>query len=191
VISAVLLSAGLSKRFKSGNKLTHKFHRKEILIYSLKNILKSKIVEIIIVTGKDHNKIKKILPKNKKIKVIKNPKYKYGLSFSIKLGIKNINSNSKGFFICLGDMPFFTNKSYNKMIEHFNKSNKHPLVPFLNDEMRNPVLFPIHFLKKLKTIKGDMGAKKLIIKNKYNKIKFSRSKIFYDIDTIDDLKNFN
>ena len=71
-------------------------------------------------------------------------------------------------------MPFFTNKSYNKMIEHFNKSNKHPLVPFLNDEMRNPVLFPIHFLKKLKTIKGDMGAKKLIIKNKYNKIKIRK-----------------
>ena len=191
MISAILLSAGLSKRFKSGNKLIHKYHRKEILTYSLKNILKSKIVEIIIVTGNDHNKIKKILPKNKKIKVIKNSKYKYGLSFSIKSGIKNVNLNSNGFFICLGDMPFFTNKFYNKMIEHFNKSNKHPLVPFFNDEMRNPVLFPMHFLKKLKAIKGDTGAKNLIIKNKYNKIRFSRSKIFCDIDTVDDIKNFN
>ena len=64
MISAILLSAGLSRRFKNGNKLIHKFHHKEILIYSLKNILKSKIAEIIIVTGKDHNKINKILPKN-------------------------------------------------------------------------------------------------------------------------------
>ena len=71
MISAILLSAGLSKRFMSGNKLIHKYHRKEILIYSLKNILKSKIVEIIIVTGKDHNKIKKILPKIKKLKLLR------------------------------------------------------------------------------------------------------------------------
>ena len=35
------------------------------------------------------------------------------------------------------------------------------------------------------------NAKKIIIKNKYNKIKFSRSKIFCDIDTLDDIKNFN
>ena len=57
--------------------------------------------------------------------------------------------------------------------------------------MRYPVLFPMRFLKKLNTVKGDMGAKKIIIKNKYNKIKFSRSKIFCDIDTLDDIKNFN
>ena len=48
MISAILLSAGLSKRFKNGNKLIHKYNRKEIIIYSLKNILKSKIAEIII-----------------------------------------------------------------------------------------------------------------------------------------------
>ena len=57
MISAILLSAGLSKRFKNGNKLIHKFYRREILLYSLKNILKSKIDEILVITGKDHNKI--------------------------------------------------------------------------------------------------------------------------------------
>ena len=88
-------------------------------------------------------------------------------------------------------MPFFTNRSYNKMIEYFHKSNKYPVVPFFNNQMRNPVLFPVHFLKKLKVIKGDAGAKKIIINNKYNKIKFSREKIFCDIDTLDDIKNFN
>ena len=190
MISAILLSAGMSRRFKNGNKLIHKFYRREILLYSLKNILKSKIDEILIITGKDHNKIKKILPKNKKIKVIKNLKYKNGLSSSIKSGIKNINYNSKGFFICLGDMPFFTNNSYNKMIRYFNKSSKYPVVPFFKDQMRNPVLFPIQFIKKLKTITGDKGAKRIIIKNKYNKIKFLNSKIFCDIDTVDDIKKF-
>ena len=33
--------------------------------------------------------------------------------------------------------------------------------------------------------------KKIIVKNKYNKIEFSKSKIFCDIDTLDDIKNFN
>ena len=191
MISAILLSAGLSKRFKNGNKLIYKFNRQEILIYSLKNILKSKIDEIIVVTGKDHNRIKRILPKYKKIKIIKSLKYKSGLSFSIRSGIKNLNLESSGFFICLGDMPFFSHKCYNKMINHFNKSNKYPLVPFFNDKMRNPVLFPMSYLKKLKDLRGDVGAKKIIIQNKYNKIRFSRYKNFYDIDIIDDMKYFN
>ena len=191
MISAILLSAGLSKRFKNGNKLIYKFNRQEILIYSLKNILKSKIDEIIVVTGKDHNRIKRILPKYKKIKIIKSLKYKSGLSFSIRSGIKHLNLESNGFFICLGDMPFFSHKYYNKMINHFNKSNKYPLVPFFNDKMRNPVLFPMSYLKKLKDLRGDVGAKKIIIQNKYNKIRFSRYKNFYDIDIIDDMKYFN
>ncbi len=190
MISALLLSAGLSSRFKHGNKLIYKLKRKEVILYSLENILKSKVDEIIIVIGKDGYKIKKILPHHKKIKIIKNFKYKNGLSFSIKAGIKHINLNSKGFFICLSDMPFFTYRSYNVMIKYFNKSNKYPLVPFFKDQMRNPVLFPINFLKKLQSMKGDFGAKKIIIKNKFSKIRFSRSKIFCDIDIEDDIKKF-
>ena len=76
------------------------------------------------------------------------------------------------------------------MIKYFNKSNKYPLVPFFKDQMRNPVLFPINFLKKLQSMKGDFGAKKIIIKNKFSKIRFSRSKIFCDIDIEDDIKKF-
>lgn len=189
MISAILLAAGLSQRYKKGNKLLSKINKKELILISLENILKSKIKSVIIVLGKDKNKIKKILPKSKKIKVVLNPKYKSGLSSSIKYGIKHIDLNSKYFFVSLGDMPFFSYKHYNKMIEITKKKNFTMLVPVFKKTLRNPVLFPISFVEELKKINGDSGAKKIIKNFKFRKLRFGSEKIFQDFDSVASFKN--
>lgn len=183
MISAILLAAGLSSRYKNGNKLLVKIKSKELILHSLDNILKSKIHNVIVVIGKDRNKIRKILPKNKKIKIVSNIKYKDGLSSSIKYGLKYINPKSKYFFISLGDMPFFSYKNYNKMIEVAKKKKLNLLVPIFNKTLRNPVLFSNSFTYKLKTIKGDRGAKNLIKKSDYKKFYLNNEKSFEDFDT--------
>ena len=115
MIKGILLAAGQSKRLKNDNKLLKKFKNKELILHSFKSIQKSKINQIIIVLGYQSNEIKKLIKKNKKIKFVFNKKYKYGMSSSIKTGLKKVNKKDRGFIILQSDMPFVKTSDINKI----------------------------------------------------------------------------
>ena len=53
---------------------------------------------------------------------------------------------------------------YNKLIK--SKNNKEIIVPTFKSEQGNPVLFSKSMRKKIMTIEGDVGAKKILELNK-------------------------
>ena len=72
MISAILLAAGQSKRMNGENKLTKKIQDIPLIKHSVKNILSSSIDELIVVLGYQKEIIKKLIGKNKKIKIVFN-----------------------------------------------------------------------------------------------------------------------
>ena len=188
MISAILLAAGTSSRYGKDNKLLIKYKKKPLLSYSLKALLKSKVKDIVIVLGKDKQKILEKIPQNKKIKVVFNKNYKKGMASSILTGLRKINKNSNGFMVCLSDMPKIKFYTYNKIINHFNKNRKIPSVPYYKNRNGNPVCFPISFRYKIKNIKGDKGAKKILLMNSFNKVNIKSNSILIDFDRKSDFK---
>jgi len=164
MISAILLAAGESQRMNGENKLAKKINGIPLIKHSVKNILESSIDELIIVLGHQDKIIKNIINKNKKIKFIFNDRYKSGMASSIKTGLKNLSSKTQYFFICMGDMPMVNKKTYNQII--LKSKNKEIVVPAYKNQQGNPVLFSISMKKKIMDIEGDIGAKKIIEKNK-------------------------
>jgi len=188
VISAILLAAGTSSRFGKKNKLLAKYKKESLLSYSLNNLLKSKVKEIIVVTGNETNQVMKQVPKNSKIKTTFNKNYKKGMSSSILAGIKKINKKHIGFLICLSDMPKIKFSTYNKIISSFKKNITVPCVPFYKLQNGNPVCFPIKYISKLRKLKGDQGAKKIIEKNKFRKVNINSKSVLIDFDKSSDFK---
>ena len=186
MISAILLAAGQSKRFGNNNKLITKYKNKNLIQLSLTNIINSNIDNVIVVLGHDQDLIKNKINKNRKIKFVINKKFRSGMASSIKSGLKKINIKTKGFFVCLGDMPKVNKNIYNKIIKSFIKHNR-IIVPYFNNKRGNPVIFPIKYKKKFFKLKGDNGAKKLI-KNNCQKIIFKNNAVVFDIDYKKDLK---
>ena len=90
MISAILLAAGQSRRMGGDNKLIKKYNKKHLINHILDTLIKSKIKKIIIVSGFQNSKVKKIIIKNKKINFIYNKNYKFGMASSIKTGLKRI-----------------------------------------------------------------------------------------------------
>tara|TARA_B100000123_G_scaffold79253_1_gene56941 strand:+ start:426 stop:1001 length:576 start_codon:yes stop_codon:yes gene_type:complete len=184
MIKGILLAAGQSKRLKNQNKLLKKFKNKELILHSFKSIQKSKINQIIIVLGYQSNEIKKLIKKNKKIKFVFNKKYKYGISSSIKAGLKKINKKDRGFIILQSDMPFVKTSDINKIYKSIKR--KKYLVHALKYKNRigNPIGFDISILKKFKKIKGNVGAKFMVkrLNHSTNFIKVSSEKVFKDFD---------
>ena len=191
MIKAILLAAGQSKRMKSENKLIKLYKNKPLINYSLNALKKSKVNKIIIVLGHQHKEVKKIIKKNKKIIFTYNKNYKKGMASSIKIGLKKISKNDKGFIIAQSDMPFVKQSDINKICRSI-KSKKF-LIHALKYKTRvgNPIGFDSSLIKKLKNIKGQFGAKFMVkrLKNRTNFIKTMSIKSFKDFDKASDFRS--
>ena len=58
MVTAIVLSAGLSQRMGNINKLLFKYKGKTIIETTLENILASQVDEVIVVTGHEAEKVK-------------------------------------------------------------------------------------------------------------------------------------
>jgi len=189
VISAILLAAGTSSRFEGKNKLLSKYKNKVLFKYAYEELVKSKINEIVVVLGKNRNEFKKIISTNQKVKILYNKNYKKGMSTSIKEGLKKIKKPTKGFLICLSDMPKIKANVHNKIIKKFSLNKNYPVVPTYNKKRGNPVCFPYNFKRKLMKLKGDTGAKNILKKTKFISINIKSKSILIDFDKRSDFKN--
>ena len=191
MIKAILLAAGQSKRMKSENKLIKLYKNKPLINYSLNVLKKSKVNKIIIVLGHQHKELKKIIKKNKKIMFTYNKNYKKGMASSIKIGLKKISKNDKGFIVAQSDMPFVKQSDINKICRSI-KSKKF-LIHALKYKTRvgNPIGFDSSLIKKFKNIKGQFGAKFMVkrLKNRTNFINTSSLKSFKDFDKVSDFRS--
>ena len=191
MIKAILLAAGQSKRMKSENKLIKLYKNKPLINYSLNVLKKSKVNKIIIVLGHQHKEVKKIIKKNKKIIFTYNKNYKKGMASSIKIGLKKISKNDKGFIVAQSDMPFVKQSDINKICRSIN--SKKFLIHALKYKTRvgNPIGFDSSLIKKFKNIKGQFGAKFMVkrLKNRTNFIKTMSIKSFKDFDKASDFRS--
>ena len=191
MIKAILLAAGQSKRMKSENKLIKLYKNKPLINYSLNVLKKSKVNKIIIVLGHQHKEVKKIIKKNKKIIFTYNKNYKQGMASSIKIGLKKISKNDKGFIVAQSDMPFVKQSDINKICRSIN--SKKFLIHALKYKNRvgNPIGFDSSLIKKFKNIKGQFGAKFMVkrLKNRTNFIKTKSIKSFKDFDKASDFRS--
>ena len=190
MIKAIFLAAGQSKRLKSENKLTKLYKKTPLINHSLKALHKSKVNKVIIVLGHQQNEVKKIIKKNKKNIFSFNKNFRKGMASSIKVGLKKVSKNDRGFIVVQSDMPFIKSSDINKIYNSI-KSKKY-LVHVLKYRNRvgNPIGFDISIMKKFKRIKGDIGAKFMVkrLKKETKFIKINNLKSFKDFDKTSDFR---
>nr|CBT17223.1 GT-2-like glycosyltransferase [Acidianus ambivalens] len=176
-IGAVILAAGESKRFGK-NKLLEKINGKSII----ENVLENVDIERVIVVGKY---AEELLPYLKNEIVIYNPKWKEGISSSIKLGLRFFQ-NYDGVLIVLGDMPFVKREDIHKIINAFNP-DCNAVIPTYKGNWGNPVLLSRKIFDKVMTITGDEGAKKILKSTENLCFVECDYGVIIDIDTVNDL----
>ena len=191
MIKVILLAAGQSKRLKSENKLTKLYKKTPLINHSLKALQKSKVNKVIIVLGHEHKKVKKIIKKNKKNIFIYNKNFKKGMASSIKVGLRKITKNDKGFIIVQSDMPFIKAVDINKIFNSIKLKKFLVYVLKFKNKIGNPIGFDISLINKFKNIKGEFGAKFMVKRLKYRTkfIRISAAKSFKDFDKASDFKN--
>jgi molybdenum cofactor cytidylyltransferase len=112
------------------------------------------------------------------------------MASSIKVGLKKVSRNDKGFIIVQSDMPFIKKSDINKIYKSINIKTHLVYVLKFKNRIGNPIGFNISLLKKFKNIKGKFGAKFMVkrLKNKTKFIKINSAKSFKDFDKVSDFR---
>ena len=141
-ITAILLAAGLSKRFGPANKLLVEVEGEPMVRRIAKTLCASKADRVVVVLGHQADQIASALS-GLELETVINPNFNDGQVSSVRAGVQAVNTDAAGFMMCLGDQPELTGADYDAVIDAFSENPGRVLVPFLDGKRGNPVVLPI------------------------------------------------
>jgi molybdenum cofactor cytidylyltransferase len=160
MITAILLSAGLSERFGSPKALACLWGT--TVIEHLQNtLLQSSCDKIIVVLGAHAGLIEPSLLKHSRIRVVYNKNYIFGQTSSVQSGWREEGNLSEGVLFLPVDCPFVQTSTIDQMINHFKKQDPDILVPTYHHQKGHPPIFHQRLKSKILSLPMDQGLNSL------------------------------
>jgi len=196
MVSAVVLAAGMSTRM-GRNKLLLSFRDKSLVVHAIDTLLASKVGEIIVVLGHESEKVWDQLEacagqvaigaQRSRVRLVKNPDYRDGLSTSVRTGVQAVSSEAEAIMVYLADQPLLEAADVDRIIEGFaaaKAENKMIVVPFFKGERGNPVILDASLRDSILGIVGDVGCKGVIKRypEKVYSIEMENDHVVRDVD---------
>jgi molybdenum cofactor cytidylyltransferase len=164
-IAAVVLAAGRSTRMGGPNKLLAEIGGRPLVRIAVEQALASRAKPVIVVTGHERERVEAVL-KGLPVQLVHNPDFAVGLGGSVRTGIAAVPAAADGAIVCLGDMPQVDAPLIDRLIAGFApEQGALAVVPTIDGQRGNPVLWARRFFPDLMAIEGDVGARNLI--NRY------------------------
>ena len=187
-VAAVVLAAGTSSRFGSP-KLLQQFGRATLLERTLDSVGRSRVEDRIVVLGHEADNILRTIDL-KGFRVVINPRYREGMSSSLRVGIDAVRKRERAAIIILADQPFLTQATIDRIIKVYEETGARVIAPTHRGRQANPVLFDRSLFGEISGLSGDRGAKKIIRDHwsEVQKIEMDDPLSLMDIDTPKDLK---
>lgn len=187
MITAIVLAAGISKRFGQPKQLLD-FNGKPLIRHVVEVILSTRVSRVVVVLGGSFEKVAEVLC-DLPVQLIYNENYLEGQSTSVIKGIQALDETdlSEGILFALGDQPLLKAETIDFLIENFN--NKGGItVPVYKGSQGNPVIFSSRYIPALNKLCGDIGARNLIRQNSddVSWVKVQDEGVLLDIDTSED-----
>jgi len=161
-IAAVVLAAGRSTRMGGPNKLLAEIGGRPLVRIAAEQALASRARPVIVVTGHERERVEAAL-KGLPVRLVHNPDFAQGLGGSVRTGITAVPAEADGAIVCLGDMPQVDAALIDRLIAAFApEQGALAVVPTIDGQRGNPVLWSRRFFPDLMAIEGDVGARHLI-----------------------------
>jgi molybdenum cofactor cytidylyltransferase len=169
------------------DKLSLPWGKETVLEHCLRILLRSEVQEVILVIS-NPAQWKQNRYDNPKIKVVLNPRYREGMSTSIRKGLQALDHRSQGALIALGDQPRLKTRTVNCLIHAFALGKGKIVIPSFQRKMGHPVIFHRHYGRELKRLKGDVGGRSIIERHSQDvmKVRVRSEGVIKDIDTRQD-----
>ncbi len=190
MVDAIILAAGSSKRMGT-NKMGLEISGQTVLSRAITEAVKSALNKIVVVTRhpEDFNEFVKCsddLPP-RLVRIVNNNS-EFGMSYSIKLGLASISSETDAAMIILADQVRLNFSVINSLVSASLQNPGKIIAPTIKGRRTNPVIFPSDLLVELNQITGDKGGREILTSNSgmLKTVEFGETYDDSDLDTMDD-----
>lgn len=186
MIAAVVLAAGLSARM-GRPKQTLPVKGVPMLQRVLVNLRKTKVDRVVVVLGADEREVRKRV-KFVGETVVVNRAYAEGMSGSIRRGLEEVEGEADAVLVVLGDQPFVSPSTIDALIEAYGRTTAKVVVPVCRGRRGNPVVFDRSLFREVKGVRGDVGARSVVERNRDGvvEVRVEDDGVLTDIDTPSD-----
>lgn len=183
-MTAVILAAGLSKRF-AGKKLLMKINGKPMAKH-VADLVAAMDFERKVFVYSDQEVLKAVFGNGGKASgftFVHNPRAEQGLSTSVRLALEAGAADGIMFFV--GDQPFIDEDTVKKLLDAFYQKRGSIVVPVYGGRRGNPVVFSSKWIDQLNKLEGDVGGREIIRENASEvcEVAVENPQIGMDIDT--------
>jgi molybdenum cofactor cytidylyltransferase len=190
--AGIILAAGVSARFGRPKQLL-KLKDKYLIEWVLDAALASRLPNVVLVLGHEHQKILKALgpgTNHPRLQIVINHRYLEGQSRSLQAGLIKVRQAFSSVMFLLSDQPMLTSQTINRMLSRFWNSEEDICVPVFKGKRGNPTIFKRTMYDQLLALQGDIGARDIILANpaRVLTIEVDEPLCFFDIDSE---KDFN
>jgi molybdenum cofactor cytidylyltransferase len=189
-IGAVLLAAGQSDRFGSGNKLLATLDGRAVVSHAANTLTDAALDGRIVVVGHDGAAVRAAVPDD--FAVRENDRYAEGQHTSVRAGVAAAREAGwDGVLFALGDMPAVDPATVEALCAAFADDRGPIVVPTVEQRRGNPVLFGASQFDALAAVSGDTGGRALVERHPDTvRVPVDDSGIHRDIDTPADVETF-
>ncbi|GAC1425612.1 MAG: hypothetical protein NVSMB7_02030 [Chitinophagaceae bacterium] len=162
----IILAAGASSRLGSPKQLLP-YKQSTLLEHSIQVALESMADQVIVVLGANAGTIQPAA-KNEKLFIVVNELWQEGMASSIRCGLQHLlgatpSVKSALFMVC--DQPYISAALLNKLVTLQKRTGKAVVVSQYAETTGIPAIFDKKLFPGLLQLKGDTGAKKLILQH--------------------------
>lgn len=195
-LEVIVLAAGRSRRFGSGDKLLAEFEGEALIVRTLRRVSCVRMAGhgvgvSAVVDGADRVVAAAIRAAGIEpaVRIVVNGRADEGMGTSVAAGIAGLGDGVDAAVIVPGDMPFLSAGVIEALIGAFEADGgKRPAHPVLADGTQaNPVIWPRTYFGKLAALTGDKGGKGLLAGQACCTILLHDPALAADVDTLEDL----
>jgi CTP:molybdopterin cytidylyltransferase MocA len=185
-LAAIVLAAGLSRRFERGFKLGYPVGGHPLLEHALRAVEAAAPAVLVVVTGPD-DLLSQALARDHGAHVAVNPEPARGLGRTIACGVEALPDGLRGAFVALGDMPCIAPSTYLALATAFADAQE-IVVPVHDARWGHPVLFGAAHFAALLALDGDRGARPVVVaaRDTLRTVDVDDPGVLLDVDTLAD-----
>jgi molybdenum cofactor cytidylyltransferase len=186
-VYAIILAAGASRRMGNPKQLLE-WQNLSLLEHAIQNARSLLHDRVIVVLGA-HAKSIQTAVDFEAVTVIVNPDWLEGIASSLRAGIQALPSSTASALILVCDQPLISPAHIQAILSGWQNEPARMVASQYNDSIGVPALFPAAFFRLLLELKGDHGAKRLLLEFDDSVLKIPFPEAELDIDTMDDFNH--
>lgn len=183
-VAAIILAAGGSSRFGRSKQLAD-FGGISLVQRAVNAATEGGCRPIIVVTGSDSTQVAAALGKSD-VRIVENCDWAEGIGSSIRTGVGHLietepQTSAVALMVC--DQPFVTGKIVSGLIDQWRATGKPIVASSYSNTLGVPALFHHSIFDELLRLRGDTGAKPIILKDSGRVAEIPFPEGEHDIDT--------